>query len=160
MTNMGLVVIRKAQVDDEQAVMKIHQAAVEASCKEYYRPEQIQAWAVPRGLPPFAQILKKTIFLLAEYDGEVVGFSHMDPKKGVIVTLFVSPSQMARGIGSKLLHEIESIARSWGLTSVSLDSTLNAVRFYEYRGYRCEAEVIHTEPDGTPIECVRMSKAL
>jgi hypothetical protein len=82
MTNMGLVVIRKAQVDDEQAVMKIHQAAVEASCKEYYRPEQIQAWAVPRGLPPFAQILKKTIFLLAEYDGEVVGFSHMDPKKG------------------------------------------------------------------------------
>jgi GNAT superfamily N-acetyltransferase len=160
MENMRLVVIRKARVDDEQAVLKIHQAAIEASCKEYYRPEQIQAWAVPRGLPPFAQILKQTVFLVAEYVGEVVAFSHMDLKQGIVVTLFASPSHMAHGIGTKLLHEIESIARASGLTSVSLDSTLNAVRFYEHRGYRREAEVVHTEPDGTQIECVRMSKAL
>jgi GNAT superfamily N-acetyltransferase len=160
MPNMSLVVIRKARADDEQAVIKIHQAAIEASCQEYYRPEQIQAWAVPKGLPPFPQMLKKTVFLVAEYDGEVVTFSHMDPNKGIVVTLFVSPSHMAHGIGTRLLYEIESMARTSGLTSMSLDSTLNAVRFYEHRGYRREAEVVHTEPDGTQIECVRMSKAL
>lgn len=155
-----MVVIRKAREDDEKAVRKIHKAAIEAGSKAYYRPEQIRVWATSRGDLPFGEILKQTVFLVLELEGKVVAFCSMDLRKSAIVALFVSPLYKGRGFGTRLLNEQEKIGRENGLTQLSIDSSLNAVYFYQKRGYRRGADIIHTEPDGTQIECIRMSKGL
>lgn len=152
--------IREAGPQDEQSIFKIHQEAIETGCAEHYSREQISSWAVPQGLPPFAELLEASLFLVAELDRRCVGFASRDRNKAKIETLFVAPSFFGQGVGSALLARLEqAIAEAaWG--QITVDATLNAVVFYERHGYRVQAQVAHTEPDGTEIECLRMIKRL
>lgn len=57
-----------------------------------------------------------------------------DPKEGVVKCMFVEPELHGKGIGLKLLEVIEN--RVKGLISkLTLEASLNAVKFYEKLGY-------------------------
>lgn len=57
-----------------------------------------------------------------------------DPKEGVVRCMFVEPDLHGKGIGLKLLSVIENHAKIH-ITKLTLESSLNAVKFYEKLGY-------------------------
>lgn len=77
--------------------------------------------------------------IVAEWNGEVVGWCSRARKRAYIPYLFVAPDCQGRGIGTVLLNRMESILELHGASRVVLETYadhLLAVRFYEKQGYR------------------------
>jgi len=79
---------------------------------------------------------------VAEYHGKVAGTATLDEQwiRGV----FVNPGLHGKGIGSKLMQKLESVAKKKGFRSVSLKSSPFAVNFYVKLGYK-KVKDIHNE---------------
>jgi putative acetyltransferase len=152
--------IRCAQVDDRDAITTVHRLAIERLCADHYTRAQIGRWAVPSGLPPFDEVLHRTLVLVAETGGRIDGFCQLDPLTGTVQALVVHPERIGNGLGTRMLRMLEAAAREHGHREAILDSTLNAVGFYERLGYTRGAEGWTELADGTRIECVKMKRSL
>jgi len=93
-----------------------------------------------------AQLLMdyNSISLLARYSGKAVGFIigrisvEEEGLAGHILTLDVLPAQRGRGIGRRLLHEVESIFAQKNISESYLEAredNVAALRLYERMGY-------------------------
>ena len=93
-----------------------------------------------------AQLLMdyNSISLLARYSGKAVGFIigrisvEEEGLAGHILTLDVLPAQRGRGIGRRLLHELESIFAQKNISESYLEAredNVAALRLYERMGY-------------------------
>jgi diamine N-acetyltransferase len=144
------VVIRVATLEDVERLVQlngyVHAPHVEAE-PEIYRPTDPQAveeW--------FRERLPREGFevLLAEVDGEAVGFAVMEvveraghayahAQRTVVVNqLAVAPGWQRQGIGRRLMEEVHVRAKGRGVPRVELDVRgFNAVAlaFYERLGY-------------------------
>jgi GNAT superfamily N-acetyltransferase len=80
--------------------------------------------------------------LVAEIDGEVVGFAVLLDKSesAELDGLFVEPARWRQGIGSALVLEAVHVARNRGLSLVTVVAEPGARRFYEKCGFRLEGE--------------------
>jgi len=81
------------------------------------------------------------LFLVAEEDGQIIGtvIGGFDGRRGLIYHLAVTASHRGRGIGSRLMDEIETRLRSRGcIRSYLLVTTDNeeAMSYYEKRGWQ------------------------
>jgi ribosomal protein S18 acetylase RimI-like enzyme len=80
------------------------------------------------------------LFLIAEEDGQIIGtvIGGFDGRRGLIYHLAVSASFRGKGIGSRLMEEIESRLRAKGCIRSYLMVTIDneeAMLFYEKRGW-------------------------
>jgi ribosomal protein S18 acetylase RimI-like enzyme len=129
----SLATVRAARDADAQAICALHLSAVRALCAPHYAPEIIEGWLrgrVPEGYLP--GIRSGSIFV-AEADAKVVGFGESKP--GEVLAVFVEPGSAGRRIGSLLLQRALSSAGA-GKGLVRVESTINAVGFYESHGFR------------------------
>ena len=91
------------------------------------------------------EIQKKTardpnLFLVAEENGQIVGtvIGGFDGRRGLIYHLAVTASFRGRGVGSRLMEEVESRLRAIGCVRCYLLVTKDndeAMRYYEKRGW-------------------------
>jgi putative acetyltransferase len=106
----------------------------------------------------YAEAIDRYEFFVAEKDGVIVGFGELGQEKGEIQGLYVSPD--VKGVGWKLLRTLEERARAYGLKSLRLTSSLNAVAFYERAGFKAVEELKETVGPGVERASVRMFKEL
>ncbi len=81
------------------------------------------------------------LFLVAEADGEMIGtiIGGFDGRRGLIYHLAVAASFRGRGIGSRLMDEVEARLRAKGCIRCYLHVTVDneeAVDYYEKRGWK------------------------
>lgn len=81
-----------------------------------------------------------------------------DPAR--IRAMFVRSDQARRGIGRSILAACEDEARHAGFRALELMATLPGVPLYEACGYVAEERVDVALPDGTHVECARMTKRI
>lgn len=76
---------------------------------------------------------------LCEADGKVVGFAIGDRATGELWVIAVLPAYLGRGMGSALLHAVESWLRASGCTrawlTTDVDPRLRAYTFYRQHGW-------------------------
>ena len=101
-----------------------------------------------------------TIMIVAELDGFIVGFGEIAPAKNELRAVYVLPAKGRMGIGKRLLHHLEDLARSHGVDSLWLDASLNAEAFYAAHGYESTGRGIHELRSGRKMTCVKMGKRL
>lgn len=151
------VSIRDAKPEDFEAIDEIHTVAVQRLARGHYTPAEIEAWSRRGNRERYLARLESSDILVAEIDGEPVGFGQLDPERSEIVAVYVDPERGRRGVGRRLVAELEEKASERGWDELELDASLNAVRFYARLGYERLGEKVH-EPIGIP--CVRMRKRL
>jgi len=95
--------------------------AIEEQCGEY-SPEEIK------------KLSKKREIYVAVQNNEVIGTAAID--RDYIGSVFVDSSNLKKGIGSRLMDYIESIARKRGYKEVVLRSSPIAFGFYKKLGYK------------------------
>jgi putative acetyltransferase len=152
--------IRKAKQEDKEPIWRVHVKAIRETCVSHYSQEVIRIWAERLQPEKYADAIRRNEFFVAEEDGAVVGFGELDQAGGEIQGLYVSPDVASRGVGKKLLHTLEERARAFGLESLYLTSSLNAVGFYERAGFKSLGEMVKTLSPGVERASVRMFKEL
>lgn len=92
--------------------------------------------------PPADLVPPNGRFLLARFDGEPAGIGgvrFLDTEAAEVKSMFVSPAHRGRGLGRRLLAELDRIAAAHGCRAVRLDTSAyltEAVALYRAAGYR------------------------
>jgi ribosomal protein S18 acetylase RimI-like enzyme len=100
------------------------------------------------------------IVLVAEEPAGIVGFGIVDSKMREVRALYVHPTAVRRGIGRRLLRELEAQAAFQGITCLQLNASLNADDFYRRNGYTPLSRGVYRLPNGGEMDCVRMEKII
>lgn len=105
-------------------------------------PESIEQW------PTF----------VADDDGSAIGFAQVRPGPGTweLVSLFVLPASMGRGVGRALLQHVMRTAQEAGQTTLHIDSDPHAEPFY----LACGAVRTGAEPAPIPGDSERIRPQL
>lgn len=152
--------IRKAKQEDKESIWRVHVKAIRETCVSHYSQEVVQIWAGRLRPEKYEEAIRSNEFFVAEENGAVIGFGELDQVVGEIQGLYVSPDVARRGVGRKLLCTLEERARSFGLRSLHLTSSLNAISFYERAGFKPLEKMTKTLSPGVERASVRMFKEL
>ena len=150
-----MLVIREYNQDDALFCGKIINACIEVMegfnhpAKEFAREKN--------ELEPLHAALSGCHSLVAELDGRPVGVGAITENE--IRTLYVDPARHGRGVGKKLMKQLEDIARGQGVTNLFVRSSPTAEAFYSYCGYQTIRQECYTRGDAL-FFCVRMEKSL
>ncbi len=155
-----MLVLRRAKPADNDAIGCIHVRAIKEICASHYAPEEIEAWAKPRKHGHYIESIRSKEFYVAEEDGDVIGFGTLNQANGEVEAVYVIPEAARRGIGQAILSKLEERAKDLGLNFLHLDSSLNAVSFYQSAGFEPQEEAKHRLSSGMEIGCVLMKKAV
>lgn len=149
--------VRVATPADAAALPELHASAVEAFGPPDYDDDQVEQWAKrdersPDDYPIEDDDSHVTVCLRA---GAVAGFGELALEEQAVHAVYVHPDHARAGVGSALLAELEGVARGLGMAGLTLQSSLNAVTFYERAGYERVAE--GESPGGLPVVEMRKS---
>lgn len=103
----------------------------------------------------YEEEIKKNRTVVAEENGEIIGFVDSDP--GEITRLFLVPNAAGRGLGKQLLQiGIENAKKGYS-GAIKIESTLNARGFSERNGFKAVKNSYFSHGGGgEPIEIVLM----
>jgi putative acetyltransferase len=156
--------IRPAAPSDADAICAVHVASIRGLCAADYTAEQIDGWAGAKHPDRYrrAMVEGERMFVAEVQSGEagrlVIGLAGIHGNE--IRAVYVRPEYVACGVGRALLAALEEQARSDGVESLMLHSTLNARAFYLKHGYRDEGETTFELRPGLHLPCVKMAKGL
>ncbi|ORX75670.1 acyl-CoA N-acyltransferase [Anaeromyces robustus] len=146
---MGIVKIRKALISDLESILKIY---------EYYVTNT--AITFDTKIPTIEEfnsrmeiVFKKYPYIVAELDGEIVGYAYTHPFVGreaydwsAETTIYIKNNMKGNGIGKKLYETIENISKAQNILNLYAcigypdveDEYLtnNSVDFHKHMGYK------------------------
>ena len=155
-----MITTRRATSEDIDDFKIIIVESVLELCKGYYTPEQLNSLlAQYPDRNVYEKWIHERVLVVAEHEIDIVGFAQYFPPNSTIEAVHVLPAYAKQGVGKMLVQFLEEIARGQGAKRIALDSSLNAVGFYEKCGYvrkenssfKCngcvELEVVNFEKD-------------
>ena len=148
--------IRTATDADAARLHELHTISVRTLCKNHYRPEVIDGWLLNRSPQGYLRPIKRGDIFVAEQDSQIVGFG--EAASGVILAVYVDPLAVGQHVGTTILQYALQIARDGHVGPIRLESTLNAVGFYENFGFH-ELERITVQRGSAAVPCVLMQLA-
>lgn len=164
--NLQNIHIREAQPKDASDLVKLHFRSVHGIEIGVYSKEILDAWSPVPDKKRFSWMKSRiedgnSLVLVAEIGkAAVVGFSILSPETGFIFALYVSPDLGRKGIGRELLMATEKAAVNIGVNEIKLNSSLNAMAFYQYFGYRIIQPSKQSLGNGFEMDCYEMRKHL
>lgn len=131
---------------------------------EYYNEEQLEHLAPPdhgpEGISDAVFQGRNRYAVVAERDGEVVGFAVTQTDEGYLSGIFVDPDAAGEGLGRKLLTAVEDELRDSGINQLTTLAALNAVEFYEACGFTAGNRIDAGSADDLEMPAVEMKKSL
>ncbi|RYZ07035.1 MAG: GNAT family N-acetyltransferase [Myxococcales bacterium] len=130
--------VREATWEDtERALFVLHQS-ITVSCVADHGgdPQTLAHWLGNKTPQYFERWLTEpaSAMFVAELEGAVRGIGKVT-RAAKLELCYVEPGFERRGIGSGLLRALEARARSWGLATLHVSSSLAACAFYARSGY-------------------------
>jgi len=144
--------IRKASEADKENISNLHIASIKKLCSNHYTHEQLNAWTSVLTPSVYDQALKEKIVLVA-YDSQqnLQGLGILDIENSEVSAIYINPDVAGKGIGTKLLNELEMTARNSKIFRITVHSTLNAKSFYMNHGYIAQELALHSLPNGSKL---------
>jgi len=128
-------------------------------CKDFYTSTELQSLlAQYPGKELYEKWLQERVLVVAEDGDQLVGFAQYFPPNSSIEAVHVLPSHIKKGVGKMLMAELEEIAKKQGAKIIILDSSLNAVGFYDRCGYTKKQNAVFKCNDGVDLRVVRYEK--
>lgn len=130
--------IRNGTFADVPTIVHLWFRTWHATSPHLDHPEPIHLWESRFR----SEILPAETVLVAELDGEIVGFMGLREWEGYLHLLYIAPEYHGRGVGSMLLAEAIRRCPS-GLKLTTLESNSRARRFYERHGWTPGEPTLH-----------------
>ncbi len=127
--------LRPALPSDFGDLAILFQASIEELSLDAYDDAQRAVWAAKaEDEAAWAKHLASCVTLVAEEDGEPIGFATMRDNR-IIEDVHVHPDMAFMGVGSQLVDALERLAAARGSKTMSVAATDNATAFFERIGY-------------------------
>jgi RimJ/RimL family protein N-acetyltransferase len=161
------LLIRPARVEDAEEIASVHVASWREAYRGLVSPEGLKV-NVPALVARWRERIEAfASVLVAEADGEVVGFSGADgeeePDLANLHTLYLVPEWWGKGVGRDLLEETLGRLRGGEWEEVVLwvlSGNERACRFYEKAGFRRDGAVDVWRPETEALPMVRYRRPL
>ncbi|ABV35194.1 GCN5-related N-acetyltransferase [Shewanella sediminis HAW-EB3] len=154
-----MILIRKAVEGDAQAIYDLRSRAILEECAGFYSAEQLSLWT-KGGVSESLMTDIVNSFYVSEIDGQVIGSGKLTIETGMLDAIFVEPEFFGRGAARLMVSFLENLALESGLSSIKLESTLNAAPFYRRCGFVGDEISTYHSPRGISLDCVPMLKSL
>jgi GNAT superfamily N-acetyltransferase len=173
--------IRKATLEDREAIRKLIAASARGLSQNDYSEQQIEA-ALHGVFGVDSQLIEDETYFVADSSGALVGCggwskrrtifggdeyvsrdsSELDPETepAKIRAFFVHPQFARRGIARAILTACENEAKAAGFRSLELIATLPGLPLYRACGYEGTAPVEYEASGGLKMQFVPMRKKL
>jgi putative acetyltransferase len=130
---------RTATKEDIPTCQDIFYRSVVELAPQLYTPEQVSAWSKsPQDLEKFKIFILKPVTFLACEQERVLGFSGLEPD-GHIASLYVAPEYPRQGVGSALLGQVLSYAKTLGCPQVYAEASFFSRDLFLKFGFQVEA---------------------
>jgi putative acetyltransferase len=159
----GQITVRLARHEDARPIPDVQYDAVHKTAAKDYPPQVLSEWSAPvtqERIQAFLQNPDNELRLVAEINGEIVGFGALVLEQNELRACYVKSSAVRRGVGTMLLGELERQAVSAGTVTLHLASSTTAENFYLANGYKVVKCGEHTLRTGRKMACVKMLKRL
>jgi len=155
----AMIQIRDYERGDAVTIVRLFYDTIHSVNLGDYSTEQVQAWAPETPDPAIwhnRMIANQT--LVAEQDGELLGFAELEPR-GHVDMFYCRSDVVGRGIGGRLYAALEAKAVAMGLPCLSADVSITARPFFA----RCGFHVIRQQTvirRGISLTNFKMGKTL
>ena len=161
----GVMDVRTATTADAEAIINVHFAAVHETAAASYPGNVLDTWSRPPDEARYQRIRDAVVngeelFLVAEDDSGVVGFGSIMPSLEELHAVYVHPEAGRRGVGRRILAELERLAIDRRLSQLQMAASVNAEAFYRRAGYEVVEYGVLRLTDEVEMACVRMKKRL
>jgi GNAT superfamily N-acetyltransferase len=131
-------VIRRAMPSDAASACDVVRRSINLLCLADHHSDErtISRWLANKTEANFNTWIKSEqhVALVAEKAGQLVGFALLR-RTGILALLYVAPESRYEGISKALLWNLERQSFELGVTEISIESSLTALRFYRDCGY-------------------------
>ena len=129
-----MITVRKFRIEDAlEASQLIRKTLTKVNSKFY--PTSVIKYMYNEFSPEFLiELSKEREFFIAIENSKIIGTITIN--HDYIGTVFVNPENHYKGIGTKLMVTIENLAKQRKIKKLRLESSINAVNFYEKLGYK------------------------
>jgi GNAT superfamily N-acetyltransferase len=139
MSDAGSVVVRRAGVEDTDAVVTVLRRSITELCVADHRndPGVLGAWLENKTAENVHTWIEspRNFMVVAEVGGAVCGVASLGITGGILLC-YLLPEVQLTGVGRALLARLEAEARRQGIRELSLQSTVSARGFYTKHGFR------------------------
>ncbi|MGO1070097.1 GNAT family N-acetyltransferase [Lysobacter sp. CA199] len=151
---------RAARQDEAARLWALRTRAVRAGCVGHYDAATVAIWSASPLPDSYPRLIAAGGAVLIEEGDELLCYGIVDLERAEVEAMFVAPEHGGRGLGARLMGEIEAIARDHGLSALTVASSLNATAFYRSVGFNAIGEAAYPHPSGVTLACVHMRKSL
>jgi GNAT superfamily N-acetyltransferase len=129
----SVIVIRAFEPRDAEAVSALIQRTMRESNSRDYPLDRLQPLIDYFSPEKVRRLGQERVCLVAEVDRQLIGTAALEGSE--LATFFVLPEYQGQGIGRRLLAAIEELARTQGLTHITVDASITGAAFYARMGY-------------------------
>jgi GNAT superfamily N-acetyltransferase len=175
------VIIRKAIIEDRDAMKQLIAESARLLSREHYSDVQIEA-AIVTVFGVDTDLIDDDTYLVAEIDGQLAGCGGWSKRKTLfggdqfssrdaaylnpesepakIRAFFIHPDHARKGIARAILSRCEDEARAHGFRALELMATLPGIEFYKSCGFVETGNFDLNLTDTVKLELVPMRKEL
>ncbi|HKG59845.1 MAG TPA: GNAT family N-acetyltransferase [Pyrinomonadaceae bacterium] len=175
------MIIRKATMDERDAIQQLIAASARKLSREHYTDNQIEA-AIATVFGVDTTLIEDGTYFIVESDGQLAGCGgwskrktlfggdqyssrdpgYIDPKTepAKIRAFFIHPDHARKGIARAILSRCEDEARAHGFRALELLATLPGIEFYKSCGFVETGNLDLNLTDSIKLEFVPMRKEL
>jgi putative acetyltransferase len=152
--------IRLAKPPDLETIIDIQTQSLSRLPDRFrkYDRRQIESLIVGQADARRSYILEETILIADNSDRRSIGFIAF--ARPLIVGLFVRPDFMNRGVGGRLLKELELLAIDKNIKNVEVMSSMESIYFYKQNGYQFDRDTGFFSTGDIWIPCKLLKKEL
>ncbi|MDB2614292.1 GNAT family N-acetyltransferase, partial [Chlamydiales bacterium] len=154
------IIIRPYQQEDAQDLANIYYHTIRRVNIQDYSQKQVEAWAPTSSLGKEGWIKKfETIKpFVAVVDRQIVGFAEFE-SNGHIGCFFCHHEWIGKGVGSALMHAINTRAIQKKINRIFTEVSVTAKPFFEKQGFIVIREHVDIKR-GVDLVCYKMEKTL
>lgn len=158
--NCEMIELKPAAISDIPSLWSLRTRAVRTLCASHYSPEQIDIWGESPPPESYLRLFATRCALIAQEDGQLLGFGILDRQSGEVIALFVEPAQAGKGIGKRLMAGLEAMAAEERFSRLYLYASLNAADFYRAMAFVALREEAYEHPSGMTLRSLYMERVL
>jgi GNAT superfamily N-acetyltransferase len=149
--------IRKFRKGDAKEVSRLKISSQMEILKDYYPPNVVEFFC-RKNTPKYVLDKSKEIELFVAVEkGKIIGVNGL--KKNAVRSFYVLPSFIRKGVGRKLMENVEKIAIKRGIKKLIVHSSLYAEGFYRKCGFR-KLRMLHNKHGNIKFDEIMMQKKL